>query len=251
MSELNKGIDLNKKNEEKNLEDDLQWTTEKVSAKLDSTVTNLDDNSNVQKIWKSKVIKKALNSKVVNKINENIIASLKIIFIILWSFFIVLGIAWVLITLSRYDKGWSAFMWVVTFSNFTRWVSVLLFLFLSLVISVGDIIAWFAIIKQKKWTKTILLIMLAIAVLMFLLSLVYLKDRFADGSSRTTLSWYVPDTVGAIFRITFYVAITVLVFKNYDTISWKEKASDEEDKEEYDDEEYEYEYEEEEKEGEE
>lgn len=242
MSELNKGIDLNKKKERKELEDNLQWTTDKVWAKIDSTMDKIDNNSSVQKIWKSKIVKKTLNSKVVNNINENIISSLKLIFVIVWSFFIVLGIAGVLITLSRYDKGWIGFMWVVTFKNIINWLAILLFLFLSLVISIGDIIAWFAIIKQKKWTKTILLIMLAIAILMFLLSLVYLKDRFGDGNNRTKLSWYVPDTIGAIFRITFYVAITILVFKNYDTLSWKEKASDDGD-EEYEDEEYEYEYE--------
>ncbi len=242
MSELNKGIDLNKKiDEKKDLVDNLQWTVGKVWNKIDSTMDNLDENEKIQKIWKSKVVKKALNSKVVNNINDSLISSLKLIFIIIWSFFIVLWITWFIVTMSRLGNGWQALKLIFSGTDIWGWLFILLFLFLSFIVSFWDMIAGFAIVKQKKWGKTILLIMLGIWILMFLLSLVYLKNIFTENWWRAGYKWYVPNTIGAIFRLTFYIAITILVFKNYDTIVWKEKADDDEENEvsEWEEEDYE------------
>jgi len=227
MSELNKWIDLNQKIGKEDLEDGLQGNIEKVWDKLDHTMDNLDKNANIQKIWENKLVKKALDSKVINNINQNLLSSLKLIFTIIWSFFIVLGITGLLIALSRLGNWWEAIKLIFTGTDIKWWLFIILFLFLSFLVSLWDIIAWFAIIKQKKWSKTILLIMLGIGILLFLLSLVYLKEIFTIEWGRANYRWYVPNTIWAILRITFYIAITILVFKNYDTIIGKEKTDDE------------------------
>lgn len=153
----------------------------------------------VRKFLDLKIMKDILASHIVNDANHKLKNSLKVLFTVLGWVFLVIWVAFILWSLFRLTQLWFAFsLWI------GLWIYWFIYIISTLLFSLISLFTWIGMIRFKKWTISLIILLFVISVILFIITLIPVESYYISYGNFSS----------GLFNLIITFVVLLLVIKN-------------------------------------